>query len=182
MFCEECTSKNSLLKYEKTCLKLYGAEHPIQIEEFKEKKIQTCLKLYGANHHMQNADIAENASKTAYKLKEYIMPSGEIRFLQGYENLGLDILLKTYQEDDIITSKKEVPELWYSFEDKDTRHRHYVDFYIPSVRKCIEVKSTWTYDRNEDKVLAKQAAAKQEGYAYEIWIFDDKKTLVKKIE
>jgi hypothetical protein len=39
----------------------------------------------------------------------------------------------------------------------------------------------WTYDQDEDKVLAKQASAKKDGFSYEIWIFDKKETLVKKI-
>ena len=207
MFCEQCTAKYKNKRYEQTCEEKYGdgITNAFQVEEVKEKskqtlkkntgydhnsqnpetkrkKVKTCLDRYKCKHPMQNADIAENASKKAYKVKEYRMPSGKIRMLQGYEHLGLDILLKTYHEDDILSSRKEVPELWWTFEGDDTPYRHYVDFYIPSVRKCIEVKSTWTYDRNEDKVLAKQGSAKKEGYQYEIWIFDDKETLVEKIE
>jgi hypothetical protein len=206
MFCEECTSKNRIKRYEQNCEEKYGEgiRNPFQLEQYKEKTKQTHLikigfdniskdpnnkekvkqtnrKRYGTNHHMQNADIAENASKNAYKSKEYRMPSGEIRKLQGYETFGMNILLKTYQEDDIVTCRSEVPELWYSFEEKDTRHRHYVDFYIQSIRKCVEIKSAWTYDRNKDKVLAKQASAKKDGFSYEIWIFDEKETLIKKI-
>ncbi len=206
MFCEQCTIIYSVKKFKQTCEEKYGEgnTHPMKVEQFKEKSKQTLLirsgfdhnskdpnikekkkqtnrKKYGSNHHMQNADVAENASKKAYNLKEYKMPSGEIRILQGYENLGMDILLKMYQENDIITSRKEVPELWWTFEEDNTRHRHYVDFYLPSIRKCIEIKSTWTYDKNEDKVLAKQTSAKKDGFSYEIWIFDKKETLVKKI-
>ncbi len=207
MFCEKCTAIYRIKRYEQNCEEKYGEgiSNPSQVEEIKEKskqtlllktgvehsmknpvskrkKIQTCLDRYKSEHPMQNSDIAKNASKKAYKLKEYTMPSGEIRNFQGYEIFGMDMLLKTYQEDDIVTCRSEVPELWYSFKDKDTRYRHYVDFYIPSVRKCVEVKSMWTYECNEDKVLAKQAAAKKEGYRYEIWIFDNKNNLIKKIE
>jgi hypothetical protein len=206
MFCEECIIVYTIKKRKQTCEekygegntnpmkveefkdryketfnKVYGKDNPMKVEKVKEKRKQTYINRYKSEHPMQNADVAENASKKAYKLKEYIMPSGEIRFLQGYENLGMDIILKMYQENDIITSRKEVPEIWWTFEGDETLHRHYVDFYIPSIQKCIEVKSTWTYDQNKDKVLAKQASAKKDGFGYEIWIFNEKETLVKKI-
>ena len=38
-----------------------------------------------------------------------------------------------------------------------------------------------TYNQNENEVLAKQAEAKKDGFSYEIWIFDKKQTLIKKI-
>ena len=61
---------------------------------------------------------------------------------------------------------------------KCTKHRHYVDIYIPSINKCIEVKSIWTYELDTDKVLAKQKSAKDLGYQYEIWIFNNKEQLI----
>lgn len=130
---------------------------------------------------MQNADIAEKVSKTSYLLKEYILSNGNVIYLQGYEPFALDILLQEYEESDIITSKQEVPEIWWNFKDDSTKHRHYVDIYIPSINKCIEVKSTWTYNKEEEKVLAKQLAAKTLGFDYEIWIFDKHHKIINKI-
>ena len=46
------------------------------------------------------------------------------------------------------------------------KHRHYVDIYIPSQNRCIEVKSTWTLTK--DNVFLKQEAGKKLGYKYEI--------------
>ena len=42
---------------------------------------------------------------------------------------------------------------------------NYVDFFIKSLNKCIEVKSIWTF-------LIKQDTSKKLGYLYEIWIFE----------
>ena len=156
-----------------------GYENPAQDPKVKQKMKETCKDRYGCEHPMQDPNISEKCSNNSYNVKEYSMPSGDIRFVQGYEPFALDIILKTYKEEDIITSRKDVPELWYEFE--NTKHRHYVDIYIPSINKCIEVKSIWTYELDTDKVLAKQKSAKDLGYQYEIWIFDNKKQLINTI-
>jgi hypothetical protein len=39
---------------------------------------------------------------------------------------------------------------------------------------CIEVKSTWTFEKQKDIIFLKQNAAKQLGYLYEIWVYDNK--------
>ena len=51
---------------------------------------------------------------------------------------------------------------------------NYVDIYIPSQNRCIEVKSTWTAKKNVHNIFLKQYAAKQLGYNYEIWVYDGK--------
>ena len=107
-----------------------------------------------------------------YKKKPYILPSKKEISIQGYENFALDELLKTYNEDDIITGNENVPELWY--ESNNKTHRHYVDIFIPNENLCIEVKSTWTLNSKKDNIFIKQAAAKNLGYNYEIWVYDNK--------
>lgn len=124
----------------------------------------------------------EKASKNAYKLKEYIFPSGNVIKIQGYENYALDFLLK-YQdilENDIITGCKNVPTIWY-YDSNNKKHKHFVDIYIQSLNKCIEVKSTWTFKKNKHIVTLKQKAAKELGYNYEIWVFDEKANRVETI-
>ena len=177
----EHPSQSDIIKEKKkqTNLKNRGVENPFQSSEVREKYKQTNLKNLGVKHPMQDSSIAEKAIHNSYNNKEYIMPSGKICFVQGYEPIALDILLKNISEDDIITSRKDVPELWYNFE--DNKHRHYVDIYIPSINKCIEVKSIYTYETDKEKVLAKQKFAKDLGFQYEIWIFDNKKQLTNTI-
>jgi hypothetical protein len=122
---------------------------------------------------MQNSEIMEKSIKTAYKMKDYILPSGNLIKIQGYEKFALDELIinDKFHESDIITGIKNVPEIWYIGEDNE-KHRHYVDIFIPSQNKCIEVKSTWTFKK--PNVLNKQTAAKELGYNYEIWVYDNK--------
>ena len=65
-----------------------------------------------------------------------------------------------------------VPIIWY-YDKHGKQHRHFVDIFIPSQNRCIEVKSTWTFTK--PNVLCKQKAAKELGYKYEIWVYNSKK-------
>jgi hypothetical protein len=185
-----------------TNLERYGCEYGLQNEEVKNKRKQTNLERYGVENAMQNKDIREGAKQTIlqrygveyvsqdavimekmttsmYKFKEYVTPSGNILKLQGYEHYAFDILLKkeNIDESDIITGCRNVPTIWYDGSD-GKKHRHFVDFFIPSQNRCIEVKSTWTAKINHTAVFLKQDAAKKLGYKYEIWIYNSKGELV----
>ena len=117
----------------------------------------------------------EKISNKSYKFKDYKLPSGNIIKIQGYENLALDELIinNKINESDIITGVKNVPEIWY-FDEKNIKHRHYVDIFILNENKCVEVKSTWTAQKKKDNIFLKQQAAKELGYKYEIWVYDKK--------
>jgi len=118
--------------------------------------------------------------KNSYNKKQYKLPSGKLLDYQGYENFALDRLLhvEKISEDSIITNRKDVPVIWYN-DINNKRRRHYVDFYIPSQNRCIEVKSTWT-NQTKNNVLEKQNGAKDLGYIYEIWIYDREGNIVDK--
>jgi len=166
---EEVKEKRRMSNLEK-----YGYENPLQREEIKEKCKITCLKKYGVEYVSQNQEIYEKQTKNSYYLKDYTFPSGKIIKVQGYENYALNELVKeNIDESNIITGSKNVPEIWYT-DNIGKKHRHFVDIYIPSQNKCIEVKSTWTFKKQKDIVLLKQQAAKKLNYLYEIWIYDNK--------
>ena len=122
---------------------------------------------------MQVPEIAEKSSKNAFAKKYYKLPSGKILQIQGYEKFALDELVTIYQEYDIINGMTNVPEIWYN-DEESKKHRHYVDFFIPSKHLCIEVKSTWTAEKKKDNIFLKQKAGKLLGYKYEIWVYDCK--------
>lgn len=106
------------------------------------------------------------------KIKYFIFPSGKEITCQGYEPFALQELIEnSINETEIITGCKNVPTIWY-YEEFGKKHRHYVDIFIPSENKCIEVKSTWTIKNQESKIFLKQKAAKELGYKYEIWVYD----------
>jgi hypothetical protein len=161
-------------KIKETSLKIWGTEYPSQSKEIKLKKENTCLKKYGVKNPIQNAIIAERALNGFY-VKEYIFPSGNIIKCQGYENYALDDLIQNenINEELILTSRIDVPDIWYNDINRKKR-KHYVDIFIPSQNRCIEVKSEWTINITTSNVFLKQQAAKEQGYKYEIWVYNKK--------
>jgi hypothetical protein len=155
----------------KTNLEKYGVEHNSQREEIQNKIKKTNLEKYGVERCMQNPEIMEKSLKMSYYLKEYTLPSGNIIKIQGYEHFALNELFKNINENDIITGCKNVPTIWYN-DESGKKHRHFVDIFIPSQNKCIEVKSTWTFKKQKEIVLLKKMAGKNLGYLYEIWVYD----------
>jgi hypothetical protein len=155
-------------------LKKYGVEHNTQRKEVVEKIKKHNLEKYGVECVLQCPEIMEKNIKMSYYLKEYTMPSGNIIKIQGYEHFALDeILQNNIPENDILTGCKNVPEIWY-YDNNGKRRRHFVDIFIPSQNKCIEIKSTWTFQTQKNIVFLKQNAAKELGYFYEIWVYDNK--------
>ena len=136
------------------------------------------MKKYGVEYAMQDPIISEKAFTSAYLLKQYTLPSGNIINIQGYENYGLDILInkEKINEDDIITNRTLVPKLCYLYDNSE--HRHFVDIYIKSQKRCVEIKSIWTFQKNKEKVFLKQKSAIDLEYKYDIWIFNKDGILV----
>ena len=156
-----------------------GFEFPLQSAEAKAKFVATCLLRYGVDHPMQDSAIADKAHKNAFGRKDYVFPSGRTDSVQGFEKFALDILVKDerIEERDIVTARSEVPSVWYKTSDgKD--HRYFVDIYIPSQKRMIEVKSPWTYSFDKERVLLKVAAAESAGYRCDLWVFDKNGNMV----
>jgi hypothetical protein len=174
-------SEDHKKKKEKTCLEKYGIDNYFKTEDFKIKSKETNIKKYGVEYAMQNSEIADKSSKNTYLSKVYTFVSGKQINIQGYENYALDKLLNEdkIDEKDIVTKRSEVPELWYT-DEFNKRHRHYVDIYIKSQNNCVEVKSEWTFDKDKENVLLKQKFAKENGYNYEVWIYNSKGIMIKK--
>jgi hypothetical protein len=104
--------------------------------------------------------------------------SGRIEKVQGYEPFALNELMQKelIHEDDIFVGTHNVPTIWYC-DEKLIKHRHYVDIFIKSQNRCIEVKS-----KKKDNIFVKQNAAKELGYKYDIFVFDCKGMIVEKYE
>jgi hypothetical protein len=159
-------------KREHTNLSRYNVRNQFQLEKIKEKIKETNLERYGVEHPSQNQEIQEKIQKTAKKYKEYLMPSGNIRKVQGYEPFALDILIQTYNEGQIKTDRKDVPRIKYIINKKNKYY--FPDIYIPDENKIIEVKSTWTYKCKTDNINQKKEACISQGYSYEMWCFNHK--------
>ena len=160
-------------KIKETCLKKYGTNHYLETQEFKDKSRITCLEIYGANYPMQNAEYSENHNIKSKRWKTYTFPDKTEIKVQGYEPFAIDELIKDgYEMNDIITKRTGVPEIWYTLNDK--QHRYYVDIYVPSINKMIEVKSNWTIKCNYDIIILKAKACIKKGFVFEIWVYDEK--------
>lgn len=101
--------------------------------------------------------------------KQYKFQSGEIRNIQGYENLGLDELVKKFKENDIITKRSQMPKIIYKLKGKE--HRYYPDIWIKSINKIIEIKSCYTYRKELIKNINKALATRKLNFEFEFWIY-----------
>ena len=95
--------------------------------------------------------------------------------MQGYEPYALDELLQKEHilEENIIIGTVNVPEIWY-LDPSGKNHRYYVDIFILSQNRMIEVKSDYTFKVDYDVILLKQQACKDAGYSCEIWVYNSK--------
>lgn len=159
-------------KIKETCLDKYGVEHPMFDDNVKNKIKITCLEKYGVEYSMQTKETHEKAQNNGKKYKKYTMPSGNIINIQGYEPFALNDLLKSYNENAILTNRRDIPRITYTYNNK-TKY-YFPDIYLPSENKIIEVKSSWTYQKDYEKNQIKGQATKEMGYNYEIWVYNNR--------
>jgi len=163
MFCKIHTSEKTREKTKNTSNLNYGTDHPQQSLEIKERNKKNCMKKYGVEYLAHVPEI--NDKQHNFKFKNYAMPSGEIRKIQGYENLALDELIKNYAENIITTKRFGIK---YMFQEKI--HYYYPDIILEiEPRKIIEVKShhTMYYKHNYLKNLAKKRGCIEQNYDFD---------------
>jgi len=155
---------------DRVVMEKYGSYTNLQTQQFYE----TMIERHGYKHAMQNPEIFAEACKTRFKLKEYIFPSGRIEYIQGYEGMCLDYLLfeENIDEDDIVIHPYEVPEVFYEYD--GGTHRYFMDIYIQSEDRAIEVKSSFTYNKNKEMNEAKWVMTSKLHTCFEVFIFDPK--------
>jgi hypothetical protein len=163
-------------KRKATNYRLYGTETPCSNSEIQKQRQKFSRENWGTNFPMQNPEVAGRSFRNSFLRKEFRMPSGDIRIVQGYEPYALAELLKRgLAEEDIITGASNVPKIWYEF--KGTLSRYFVDIFIRSLNLCIEVKSTWTLDQHgKNKKMReifelKRQAVLDAGYNFELILY-----------
>jgi hypothetical protein len=174
--CIDCSIINAKEIRKQTNIKMIGCENYFQSKDVKEKIKETNIKKYGVEYCAQNLEIANKMLSSGIKFKDYIFPSGRTEKIQGYENIALDELINTelINENDIIVGCKNVPEIWYT-DELGKKHRHYVDIFISTENRCIEVKGEWFYIRDKHILKIKKQEAEKLGYKYELWVYNNKK-------
>ena len=154
----------------KTMLERYGTENAFSSEVIRLKIKETLFERYGVENIAQVAEFREKAeNNNPFNFKEYILPSGNMILVQGYEPLALEHLFKCgFKEYEIVTRKSLMPSIMYHFDGK--QHRYYPDLFIPRLNLIIEVKSTYYFDLDKEKNLAKRAACKRLGFNFNFFI------------
>lgn len=111
-----------------------------------EKCKKSMIERYGHEYPAQVAKFLDKAQKTRFSPKIYTFPSGRIESVMGYEPECLDLLLSEgYHEDDIVVGNINVPRIMYDVKGSPRSHRYYMDIYIKSEDRAIEVKCCYTY-------------------------------------
>jgi hypothetical protein len=162
-----------------TMIEKFGAISYTGTDDYNIRRSATCLERYGVEHPAQSNEIQAKIEKSGHRYKIYTFPSGRQEKVQGYEPFGLNHLLKTYNEFDIVLGRQHQPEIWYYMPNDDNIHRYFSDIYIPKDKHIIEIKSTYTYAKGnkQGKLKPQEAACKALGYTYTCLVFDDKGVL-----
>ena len=131
-----------------------------------QKNIDTCILKYGVENIMQTGLFY-----TTYQYKDYILPSGKTIKVQGYENFLLDELLLQYNENEIVTERENMPEIWYYSNNR--KKRYFPDVYIPSAEILYEVKSVYTLNKSKiDGIFEKKRkAVLDSGYKFILKVY-----------
>ena len=159
----------------------YGCENPFQREDIKKKIKNTNIQRYGCENVMQNKVIFSRNMGSAYqRKKEYVFPSGRIEYVLGYEPRCIDLLLKDYHEDDIVTNNKKMPDIWYINPLSNKRCKYFPDIFIPRHKVLIEVKSDYYYIKDLEKNHAKFHATVKAGFDLHLYVFNKKILLYRK--
>lgn len=179
--CGICSNRKRYNSMKLSLLKKYSVDNPWKIKnksfvkKLNQKRIDTCIKKYGVDHPMKNKDVFDKNITHNFRTKDYLLGNKTIK-IQGYENLALDLLVKQYGHENITNNKNEIPNIYYT-DNVGIVRRHYVDIFIKHINLCIEVKSEFTFKINEENNLLKQKYARNNGFDYQIWIFDRHKNL-----
>jgi hypothetical protein len=157
-------------KTEDTCVQRFGTTSPLGNREKIELGIQTNLRKYGVERPAQSALFY---LKNMYNLKDFILPSGKIIKVQGYEPYCISMLLKAgFGEDDLIIGDDigKHCSIWYMM--GGTKHRYFPDILIKRENIIIEVKSEYTVKTNTAQMNLKYHAAKITGFIPLLFVFD----------
>lgn len=149
-----------------TCLERYGVDNYFKSEKYKK----LCIEIYGCEHPIQNPQVFSKAQKSLYSKKEYTFPSGKKTYIRGYEPHCIDDLLKTYNEDEIITETVDIPTISYKKYGMKKNAVYYPDILLPD--KLVEVKSKYTLQRDLENNILKIKACLNSGYRIELRVYD----------
>ena len=165
-------TKSSIIvaKREVTYIERFGASTNLLTDDTRKKSKKTCLEKFGVEHQSKNAEVRRRQQTSGFFRKEYVMPSGRIVLIRGFEDRALDDLLKIYHEDDIVVDVLLIPVIHYIGNDNKD-HVYYPDMHIPKDNLIIEVKSTYYYNLYLAKNLLKEKACIEAGFDFRFMVY-----------
>jgi hypothetical protein len=171
--------------FKKKVFDKYGVDSYFKTDEFVfnypiywQRSRETCLDKYGVEYPIQHPEIFSKCQQSTFSSKKYTFPNGRICYIRGYEPRCIDILLKNkeYDQDDIIVETVDIPVISYTKLKKDEiteqSAKYFPDILLPD--KLIEIKSTYTYNKDLENNRRKFEACVNQGYNIDVWIFDEK--------
>jgi hypothetical protein len=145
-------------KIKKTNTEKYGVEYYSQSDNWYKKCVETAIEKYGKEWVSKVDNINAKQQSGGYSYYDFEFPSGKVVRVQGYEPRVLAKLIIDYDEDDIVVGVQNIIDaigFFHYFYENET-HRYYPDIYIKSENQVIEVKSTYTFNKEKDKNLLKR--------------------------
>lgn len=159
-------------KIRQTNIEKYGVEYFSKTDEWYTKCVETCLVKFGKEWVSKVDSINVKQLSGGYSYYDFEFPSSKVVRVQGYEPKVLANLLIDYDENDIIVGVQNIIDcigFFHYFYENET-HRYYPDIYIKSENKVIEVKSTYTFNKEKEKNLLKRQAVIDKGINFKFII------------
>jgi hypothetical protein len=151
-------SEELFSKMKNTNKEKYGVEYYSSTNDWYSECVKTALGKYGKEWVSKVDTINAKQQSGGYSHYDFEFPSGRVVRVQGYEPKVLTKLLIDYTEDDIIVGVQNIIDEigFFHYEYEGETHRYYPDIYIKSKNKVIEVKSTYTFNKEKEKNLLKR--------------------------
>ena len=161
-------NKDIYVKVSKSCLDKYGVDHYSKTEEYKDRYKKTCLEKYGVDssnksveiknkirlsmiktcgfeHALQNRTIFSNQQKSSFKIHTY--NNTNLTYQGSYEKYFLELMDDKGLLNDISNGKS------YNYKFNNKIRAYHSDFLFNNI--TIEIKSSWTYNKNGKDDLLK---------------------------
>jgi hypothetical protein len=145
-------------KMKNTNMEKYGVEYYSSTNDWYDRCVKTASEKYGKEWVSKVDSINAKQQSGGYSYYDFEFPSGKVVRVQGYEPKVLAKLVVDYNEDDIIVGVQNIIDEigFFHYEYENETHRYYPDIYIKSENRVIEVKSTYTFNKEKEKNLLKR--------------------------
>lgn len=185
-----------LQKMQETVVERYGVSNIMQLPGMSEKMMLSKTAKYGHPSTISTSDMMqEHVDKIAvkhgyssgqftnisqipeihakklesgYNSKDYVLPSGKVVKIQGYEDRFLDKALTALEEDYFDFSG-----ICFEYSLDGEQHYYFPDFFIPRLNSVIEVKSQYTFYADIEKNIAKSNAMVDSGQTHIFCVYGE---------